>query len=156
MFAVSVRSSESEVITVSDTKATSATTYTALLITVSAMGTVSCEVREDPKPSYTTGYSTWSTYRDLAELLARTDLVIPKGTPIKRFDLADYSEVARFAVRGPMDAADLPANTVHKLGGRPEPYNGERWDEVGSLARVSLDVYLRLVEQAGLPIEYTS
>jgi hypothetical protein len=136
---------------------------TVLLVVVGAHGGVAAMVREHSPPAYSDGHVDLTTYGTLEQLLTRTAYALPNGqqvhvavpadTPVVRFDLVAWETAAAFSYGGPIRCPRLPAGTIHRLGEAPRPYQQQPWAEVGAYATVSLDVYLHLADQAGIPVQ---
>lgn len=80
---------------------------------------------------------------------------VPEGMPVFRFDMVPEAIAEEFAVRGPMLDHKLPPETVWPLFDDHRKYQGEQWDTLGALTFVSLDVYRRLCDEAGIVVQET-
>lgn len=74
---------------------------------------------------------------------------VPPDTPLARLDLLTYHQGHDFLLRGSLPDASLPAGAIRPPTGPRRTYRGERWDTLGMLTSVSIDVYLALVSQIG-------
>ncbi len=96
------------------------------------------------------------TDESLQAVLHRGLWHVPPDTPTARLDLPPHHEGHDFKLRGPMPNASLPAGTLCPPTGPRRIYRGDRWDTLGMITTVSIDVYLALVCHAGGVVALTS
>jgi hypothetical protein len=126
---------------------TSSSPTRARLLIVDRFSCVDALLEPRPPTPTTSPYSVSTTHERLAPVLRSPAWTIPGDTPIARLDLIPFHVSADFELLGPMPAAYLTAGTVRPAGGPRYRYSGERWDTLGMLTTVSIDVYLTLVRQ---------
>ena len=76
---------------------------------------------------------------------------VEPGTPIYRYDKAEYGKAVDHAYKGAMAEDSLPPCSMRTLLGETEP-----WDEsklTRGLDYVSRDVHILLAQRGGIPIE---
>jgi hypothetical protein len=116
---------------------------------VEPIGCVDILLETRPPHPARSRFSHAHTDESLESVLRRTIWHIPPDTPLVRLDLLPYHEGHDFLLRGPLPDAALPAGAIRPPTGPRRTYRGERWDTLGMLTSVSIDVYLALVSQIG-------
>src|SRR4051812_3880578 len=114
------------------------------LLVVDQFGSVNALIETRPPKSATSPYSVSTTQEPLVSILSSPAWNISGDTPIARLDAIPFHVSTDFVLLGPMPAAYLAAGTVRPATGPRFRYSGERWDTLGMLTSVSIDVYLTL------------
>ena len=76
---------------------------------------------------------------------------VPAGTPVYRFDKAEYAKAVDHAYKGAMAEDSLPPRSMRTLLGETEPWTPDK--VLRGLDYVSRDVHVQLAEQGGIPVE---
>lgn len=122
---------------------------TARMLLVEPLGYVDALLETPPPHPTRSRFSHAHTDAPLQSVLRRALWHVPPDTPIARLDLLPYHQGHDFLLRGPMPEASLPTGAIRPPTGSRRTYRGERWDTLGMLTSVSIDVYLALVSQVG-------